>query len=85
MVDVGHPRFDFQSTAGSSVVNGAWYDADNDYLIIALNDRFYHYCRVPDEVWSGFEAATSYGRYYNETLRGSYDCRSGEVPDYEEP
>ena len=82
-VDVAHPRFDHQPTPGSSFVAGVWYDADNSYLIIGLEGRYYHYCSVPVDVWSGFADAPSSGRYYNTTLRGRFDCRLGGVPSYD--
>jgi hypothetical protein len=84
LVDVGHPRFEFQSTAGSSVVTGAWYDGEAGYLVIGLNNTYYHYCRVPADVWAGFSATASYGRYFNEVLKGDYDCRGGDLPEYAE-
>jgi hypothetical protein len=73
----------FDHMAGSgSLVDGAWYDDDTGYLIVDLGAKSYHYCDVPASAWSGFVTATSKGTFYNSTLKGSYDCRTGTVPSY---
>jgi len=79
--------FENQETSQSSFINGIWYDAENDYLIINLNDINYHYCGVPEEVWlymKDYSAHGSYGSAYNSRLKGQYDCREGYVPEYYE-
>ncbi len=75
-------QFEYQDTSRSSFVRGAWYDASNDYMVIALKGTKYHYCRVPESIWIGFKSASSFGRYYGANLKGNYDCRLGGVPKY---
>ncbi|MBM3695270.1 MAG: KTSC domain-containing protein [Actinobacteria bacterium] len=81
-VDIASPAFEYLNTLGSSVVGGAWYDADYGYMVILLNRTYFHYCRMPQSAWSAFSTAASYGTFYNASIKGRYDCRGGGVPDY---
>lgn len=81
-VDVANPAFEYLSTAGSSLVTSAWYDRANGYTIIGLNGTYYHYCNLPLVVWSGFRAASSFGSYYNASIKGRYGCEGRDLPDY---
>ena len=83
-VDVSNSIFEYQDTSKSSFVDGAWYDSSNSYMIIKLNSKYYHYCGLSSSIWNNFTSATSYGTYYNSNIKGSYDCRDGVVPDYDE-
>ena len=76
------PHFEYLSTEGSSVVNGAWYDRTNQYMVIRISSTFYHYCGLPDTTWSSFAQAESYGSFYNAQIKGHFDCRLGFVPEY---
>lgn len=66
------------------VVWEAWFDEENEYLVIQLEDRFYHYCGVSDFVWHVLTATPFPGEVYEEMLQGEYDCRMGAVPSYDE-
>ena len=81
-VDVADPRFDFLDGGSSSLVGFAFYDADNEYMIISLNGTAYHYCGMSDGLWDEFTAASSLGSFYNTRIKGRFDCRSGFVPQY---
>jgi hypothetical protein len=81
-VDLSSGRFEFLDTSRSSFVTGAWYDRQNSYLVIGLRDTYYHHCRMPPAAWTGFRAADSFGRHYNDLIKGDYDCRLGGVPQY---
>jgi hypothetical protein len=81
-VDVGHPRFEFLDTSGSEVVTGAWYDVTNKYMVVGLKDRYYHYCKLPMAEWQAFKSTRSFGRHYNQSVRGQFDCRWGGIPEY---
>lgn len=80
-VDLNSGDFEYFPTS-SSFVNGLWYDQSNRYMIILLNDTYYHYCGLPAAVWRSFKNADSYGTYYNQKIKGYYDCRTGYVPGY---
>lgn len=81
-VDVAHPAFEHLSTVGSSLVTGAWYDPATGYTVIGLNGTYYHYCDLPSGVWSGFRGASSFGSYYNASIKGRYGCVGSSVPSY---
>lgn len=72
--------FEYVDTYRSSFVHGAWYDESNDYLVIRLGATNYHYCRLPASIWEAFKSAGSFGRFYNQMIKGRYDCRLGGVP-----
>ena len=81
-VDVADPRFVYLDGGSSSLVDFAFYDPGNQYMIISLNGTAYHYCGMPDNVWSEFTATSSLGTFYNDRIKGRFDCRTGHVPDY---
>jgi len=81
-VDVADPRFVNLGFTDSSLVDAAFYDAANRYMIAVLNGTAYHYCGVPPGVWSGFASAGSLGTYYRSRIKGGFDCRTGFVPGY---
>jgi len=81
-VDINAAYFEHLNTAGSSFVRGAWYDQDNQYMIINLSGTYYHYCCMPKKVWNDFKKADSYGAFYNKNIKEKYDCRQCKVPEY---
>jgi hypothetical protein len=81
-VDVADPRFTYLDGGSSSLVDFAFYDADNGYLIVSLNGTAYHYCGTPGGAWGEFTAASSLGSFYNTRIKGRFDCRTGFVPQY---
>jgi hypothetical protein len=74
--------FACQSVARSSLINRICYDPKNSYMIIMLNDTYYHYCDIPSDVVANLKRADSMGRYFSANIRGRYDCRNGHVPTY---
>ena len=74
--------FESVDRSQSSFVRGAWYDDSNEYLVIRLSTTNYHYCRLPASVWVAFKSAGSFGRFYNQMIKGRYDCRLGGIPSY---
>lgn len=81
-VDVDKPYFESLDTSGSSLVRGAWYDKSKRYMIISLNGTNYHYCGLDEDTWSSFKSSDSFGRAYNSTIKGNFDCRIFPVPSY---
>lgn len=65
-----------------ATVGGAWYDFSNLYMVIKLNDTYYHYCSLPIDTWSSFRSSPSLYGYYQEEIKGNYDCRLNPVPSY---
>lgn len=80
--DVDISTFEKLNTASSSWIYGAWYDEENEYMVINLEGVYYHYCEMPEDKWEDFEVADSFGDYYSESIRGKYDCRLNYVPSY---
>lgn len=79
--------FEFLNTSDSSLVRGAWYDRNNLYLILKLNETNYQYCNVSYEVWDGlkdYDKHQSYGRFYLTKIKGNYDCRMFGEPEYKD-
>jgi len=67
----------------SSFIYGAFYDAEDDYMILLLDDTYYQYCSVPSDIWDGLLDADSHGTYYNAEIKGNYSCEGVEVPTLE--
>jgi len=86
-VDLLAPYFEYVDSAAlqSEIVEEAWYDGEQEYLVLNLNGTRYHYCSVPRFIWEGLQAAPSKGTYYNEEIKGQYDCRENPLPDYALP
>lgn len=81
-VDIAHERFEYRNTSKSSWIKGAWYDSENEYLVINLRGTYYHHCGLNTSSWRGFKSASSYGSYYTSNIKGSFDCRTGYIPTY---
>jgi hypothetical protein len=64
----------------SSVVHRICYRADRQYLVALLGGEYYHYCGMPPALVRQWLAAPSLGRFYNSSVKGSYDCRSIGAP-----
>lgn len=63
-------------------VGGAWYDKGEKYMIIQLGDKYYHYCSLPNDIWNGLNTTDHLYNYYQDKIRGNYDCRTNPVPSY---
>ncbi len=65
-----------------SIVKGAWYDRVNEYLVIKLGSTYYHYCGMPSSAWSGLKSSASLDEYYQQAIKGNFDCRENPIPSY---
>jgi hypothetical protein len=65
----------------SSFVHRICYQPEQSYLIILLDQTYYHYCRIPSQVVSQWLNADSKGRFYNGSIKGNFDCRLGGIPE----
>jgi hypothetical protein len=80
--------FTCTETPQSSFVRQICYDASKSYMLIRLNDTWYHYCAVDRGSVDNLIHANSVGTYYNQSFRshglvhGPFDCRDRPVPDY---
>ena len=67
----------------SSFIHRICYDAAEQYMIILLQDTYYHYCEIDQVTVTALMEATSMGQYYNAHIRGiPFDCRTHKVPLY---
>jgi hypothetical protein len=61
----------------SSLIQSALYWPEHRALELSLTGgRRYLYLGVPPEVAEGFALAPSKGSYYNEAIRGQFDCHA---------
>jgi phosphatidylethanolamine-binding protein (PEBP) family uncharacterized protein len=61
----------------SSFVNRVCYDKANSYMLILLNNTWYHYCEVDERTVASLISAGSVERVYNATIKdGPFDCRT---------
>lgn len=81
-VDVSNPKWEYLDTSKSSWIEEARYDKDERYMIINLQGTNYHYCDVPKSTWESFQNADSFGSDYNSYIKGNFDCRDYDVPNY---
>lgn len=80
---ISHVRSKYRAerinTSRSSFVTSAeYFDAGGEgYLIMGLRGRPYIYRGVRPELWQQFRAADSFGRFYNQHIKGRYpvNCR----------
>lgn len=71
----------------SSFVNRVCYDKANSYMLILLNNTWYHYCEIDAVTVASLISAGSVGRFYNANIKGTgkdgpFDCRTHKVPTY---
>ncbi len=67
--------FDYTKTKKSSFIRGLWYDIENKYLIIGLNDtKYYHYCDVDYDTYSLFKFADSFWTFFINNIKNKYSC-----------
>jgi hypothetical protein len=71
----------------SSFVNRVCYDRTKSYMLILLNNTWYHYCEIDTGTVASLISAPSVGRFYNANIKGTgkdgpFDCRTHKVPAY---
>lgn len=69
------------ATPSSSLVHRICYQASTSYVVVLLQNTYYHYCLVPESVIRNWLSAPSVGRFFRGSIKGSYDCRAGGIPD----
>lgn len=80
-VDISATNFE-PLNKSDSTVKGAWYDSSNEYMVIKLGSTYYHYCGMPSSEWGGLKTASSPYEYYQDNVKGNFDCRVNPVPSY---
>lgn len=64
----------------SSLVHRICYQPERSYLVVLLDQTYYHYCRIPSRVVTQWLNADSKGRFYLGNIKGNFDCRLGGIP-----
>ncbi len=58
----------------SSFVGQVVWEKANKEMIIVLGDSVYNFCSVPRAIYDGFRKAGSKGRFFNQNIKGLWDC-----------
>lgn len=74
--------FQCESINRSSLVTRVCYDQKEQYMVIGLQGTYYHYCEIDAATVSALRNAQSMGRFYNQAIKGKFDCRTRRVPTY---
>jgi hypothetical protein len=64
----------------SSLVHRICYRNKAQYLVVLLNQTYYHYCRIPPPIVEQWLKADSKGKFYLTNIKGNFDCRLGGIP-----
>ena len=80
--------FECRGLNRSSFVTRVCYQPQKRYMLVRLNQTYYHYCGVGQNVVSQIYSAESVGRFYRENIKvssngGLYDCRKHPLPLFE--
>lgn len=68
-------------TDRSGFIRRVCYDAAEQYMVILLQDTYYHYCEIGQATVTALMEAPSMGQYYNAHIRGvPFDCRTHRIP-----
>jgi hypothetical protein len=79
-VDLG--GFECHDVTKGAEVRRICYDKANDYLVLRLQNTYYHYCEIDEATVGGLQSADSPDDYYHASIRGQFDCRTHRVPKY---
>jgi hypothetical protein len=74
--------FRCESVTRSVNVKRLCYDEQEKYVLVSLKGIWYHFCSVPPAMVNGWKRAASKGRYYNDNIRGNFDCSETHAPAY---
>lgn len=62
-------------SVSSSAIESAGYDSYSQTMdIVFTNGQSYTFCGVPRSIFDGLLSASSAGTYYNQNIRGNYQC-----------
>jgi hypothetical protein len=67
----------------NSFVKRVCYDQSNQYMLINLNGRYFHYCEIDQGTVAGLIGAQSPSQFYTGNVKGNFDCRTHRVPAYD--
>jgi hypothetical protein len=71
--------FQCEAIPHSPNVRRICYDAKRQYALVSLSGVWYRYCGVPATTMGEWKRSLSKGRFYNDRIRGSFDCTTSNV------
>lgn len=74
--------FRCETIARDANVRRLCYDQRAQYTLVSLRGIWYHYCSVPPSTVNAWKRASSKSRFYNQNVRGQFDCVEGAAPLY---
>lgn len=75
--------FKCEDVTRSSFIHRVCYDAAERYMVILLQDTYYHYCEIDQATINALMEAPSMGQHFSAHVRGvPFDCRTHKVPLY---
>src|SRR5271166_2480666 len=74
--------FNCKSITRTSFIRDVCFDERNNYMLIDLNEVWYHYCDIDKDTVNRLLSADSIGHFYNMSIKARFDCRTGHVPIY---
>jgi hypothetical protein len=80
--EVDLAQFRCENVTRSANVKRLCYDEKEEYVLVSLKGIWYHFCDVPPPTVTSWRKAASKGRYYNDNIRGNYDCSVTHAPAY---
>ena len=81
-LNVNNGHFVDLKIGSSTFIKSMYYDENNNYLIVQLDNTYYQYCAIPSSTVDEWVQSSSLGRYYNRNIKGNYDCRYNYLPKY---
>jgi len=60
----------------SSFVKEMFYKPSQKYLIVRLNNTFYHCCEIPQRKVTDWVSSISLGSFYIKHIRNNYSCKN---------
>jgi hypothetical protein len=66
----------------NSFVKQVCYDQPNQYMLINLNGRYFHYCEIDQGIVAELIGAQSPSQFYTAKVKGDFDCRTHRAPTY---
>lgn len=73
--DISLDSYECQRT-GSSIMSLVCYQESTQKLVVLLSSTYYLYCDVPRSVVDGLLESSTEGRYFNENIKGKFDCKT---------
>lgn len=69
----------------SNFLKRVCFDEAHDYLLVALDGKWLHYCEVDSTIVGALIAAPTAGSFYNSNIRsGPFDCKKKRMPKYDD-